>query len=128
MQSTPFSLAGGKAAFGSIRPGAARSGFEDDDEDEDDRAMMNGQKVELREGAISLEQVGCFFSADSSHHDHSFVLFLGEADRDAEYVEKPPILIFVCLCVCDLETISDSLLQSIFFESTIVVLFRSKSK
>lgn len=54
--------------------------------------------------------------------------FLGEADRDAEYVEKPPILIFVCLCVCDLETISDSLLQSIFFESTIVVLFRSKSK
>lgn len=57
MQNTPFSLAGGKAAFGAIRPGAARSGFEDDEEEED-----NGQKVELREGEISLEQVGFYFS------------------------------------------------------------------
>ncbi len=57
MQNTPFSLAGGKAAFGSIRPGAARSGFDDEDED-DDGSVLNGQKVELREGTISLEQVG----------------------------------------------------------------------
>jgi len=57
VQNTPFSLAGGKAAFGSIRPGAARSGFDDEDED-DDGSVLNGQKVELREGTISLEQVG----------------------------------------------------------------------
>ena len=48
---TPFSLAGGKAAFGGMRPGAAR-GFEEDD-DEDD---LNPQKVELREDSISLDQ------------------------------------------------------------------------
>jgi len=51
--STPFSLAGGKAAFGGIRPG--RGGMfdaDEDDEDEDD----GRQKVELREGSISLDQ------------------------------------------------------------------------
>ncbi|EAU85754.2 elongation factor-2 kinase [Coprinopsis cinerea okayama7 len=50
--STPFSLAGGKAAFGGMRPGAARTGFDDDDDDEDD----GRQKVELREDSISLDQ------------------------------------------------------------------------
>jgi len=99
VQSTPFSLAGGKAAFGSIRPGAARSGFEDDDEDEDDRAMMNGQKVELREGAISLEQVGCFFSADSSHHDHSFVLFFRRSGSRCRVRGEASDLNF-CLSMC----------------------------
>jgi hypothetical protein len=53
VQSTPFSLAGGKAAFGSIRPGAARTGFDDDDDDDDSMP----QRIELREGSISLEQV-----------------------------------------------------------------------
>ncbi|KAF7298934.1 hypothetical protein MIND_00841400 [Mycena indigotica] len=49
--STPFSLAGGKAAFGGIR-NAGRGGFDDDDDDDD-----NGrQKVELREDSITLDQ------------------------------------------------------------------------
>ncbi|GBE85180.1 hypothetical protein SCP_0703660 [Sparassis crispa] len=49
--STPFSLAGGKAAFGGIRNGG-RGFVDDDDEDED-----NGrQKIELREDSISLDQ------------------------------------------------------------------------
>lgn len=53
--STPFSLAGGKAAFGSIRNSGGRAPF-DADEDEDDDT--NGrQKVELREDSISLDQV-----------------------------------------------------------------------
>lgn len=51
--STPFSLAGGKAAFGGMRVGAARSGFDDDEDEEDD----GRQKIELREGSISLDQV-----------------------------------------------------------------------
>ncbi|KAF7314342.1 hypothetical protein MKEN_00906800 [Mycena kentingensis (nom. inval.)] len=51
VSSTPFSLAGGKAAFGGIR-GGARGGF-DDDEDEDDDGR---QKVELREDSITLDQ------------------------------------------------------------------------
>ncbi|KAF9454689.1 hypothetical protein P691DRAFT_655229 [Macrolepiota fuliginosa MF-IS2] len=55
VQSTPFSLAGGKAAFGGMRPGAARSAF-DDDEDEEDTSATGAQRVELREGSISLEQ------------------------------------------------------------------------
>jgi len=50
--STPFSLAGGKAAFGGMRPSAARSGFDEDDDEEDDAR----QRVELREDSISLDQ------------------------------------------------------------------------
>ena len=51
--STPFSLAGGKAAFGGMQRGAGRSVFDEEDEEEDD----GRQKVELREGSISLDQV-----------------------------------------------------------------------
>ncbi|KJA23990.1 hypothetical protein HYPSUDRAFT_39110 [Hypholoma sublateritium FD-334 SS-4] len=50
--STPFSLAGGKAAFGGMRMGSTRSTFDEDDEDEDD----GRQRVELREDSISLDQ------------------------------------------------------------------------
>lgn len=52
--STPFSLAGGKAAFGGIRNSGARAGFDADDDDEDDEGK---QRVELREDSISLDQV-----------------------------------------------------------------------
>ncbi|KAF5372264.1 hypothetical protein D9757_009627 [Collybiopsis confluens] len=51
--SSPFSLAGGKAAFGGMRVGVGRSAFDDEDDDDDD----GRQKVELREDSISLEQV-----------------------------------------------------------------------
>jgi hypothetical protein len=51
--STPFSLAGGKAAFGGMQRGAGRSAFDEEDEEEDD----GRQKVELREDSISLDQV-----------------------------------------------------------------------
>jgi hypothetical protein len=51
--STPFSLAGGKAAFGGIRGGGGRGTFDEDDDDEDG----GRQRVELREGSISLDQV-----------------------------------------------------------------------
>ncbi|KIJ17753.1 hypothetical protein PAXINDRAFT_161877 [Paxillus involutus ATCC 200175] len=51
---TPFSLAGGKAAFGGIRNPAVKAPFDaDDDEDED---ADGRQKVELREDSISLDQ------------------------------------------------------------------------
>ncbi|KAG2102200.1 uncharacterized protein F5147DRAFT_707585 [Suillus discolor] len=49
--STPFSLAGGKAAFGGVR-GTTRPYADDDDDDDDD----GRQRVELREDSISLEQ------------------------------------------------------------------------
>ncbi|KAG1745968.1 uncharacterized protein EDB91DRAFT_135099 [Suillus paluster] len=49
--STPFSLAGGKAAFGGIR-NAGRVLVDEDDEDDDD----GRQRVELREDSISLDQ------------------------------------------------------------------------
>ncbi len=52
--STPFSLAGGKAAFGGMRTGRGRGVFDDDDDDDDD----GRQKVELREDSITLDQVG----------------------------------------------------------------------
>ena len=51
--STPFSLAGNKAAFGGMRNGGSRSMFDEDDDEEDD----GRQKVELKESSISLEQV-----------------------------------------------------------------------
>ena len=50
--STPFSLAGGKAAFGGIRNPSGRANFDADDDDSEGR-----QKVELREDSISLDQV-----------------------------------------------------------------------
>jgi len=50
--STPFSLAGGKAAFGGMQRGAGRSAFDEEDEEEDD----GRQRIELREGSISLDQ------------------------------------------------------------------------
>ena len=54
--STPFSLAGGKAAFGGIRSGGARATWDDDDDDDDG----GRQRVELREDSISLDQVRKF--------------------------------------------------------------------
>jgi hypothetical protein len=53
VQSTPFSLAGGKAAFGTVRTGPSRASFDDDDDDDDD----GRQRVELRDDPISLDQV-----------------------------------------------------------------------
>ena len=51
---TPFSLAGGRAAFGGIRGGPRGTAFDDDDDEEDDDGR---QKVELREDSITLDQV-----------------------------------------------------------------------
>jgi hypothetical protein len=51
--STPFSLAGGKAAFGGIRNPSGKGGADADDDDDDDDGK---QKVELREDSISLDQ------------------------------------------------------------------------
>ncbi|KAG5736007.1 hypothetical protein E4T56_gene18373 [Termitomyces sp. T112] len=50
--STPFSLAGGKAAFGGMRGGASPASFDDDEDDDDD----GRQRVELTESTISLDQ------------------------------------------------------------------------
>ncbi|KII90978.1 hypothetical protein PLICRDRAFT_39570 [Plicaturopsis crispa FD-325 SS-3] len=52
--STPFSLAGGKAAFGGMRNASGGgAGMLDDEEEDDDDGR---QRVELMEGSISLEQ------------------------------------------------------------------------
>ncbi|KAF9221672.1 elongation factor-2 kinase [Gyrodon lividus] len=51
---TPFSLAGGKAAFGGMRNPSGRTNFDADDEDDDENDGR--QKVELREDSISLDQ------------------------------------------------------------------------
>jgi hypothetical protein len=53
--STPFSLAGGKAAFGGIRNGGRGVFDADEEEEEEDDGR---QRVELQEGSISLDQVG----------------------------------------------------------------------
>lgn len=51
---TPFSLAGGKAAFGGMRSPGVRAYDADDDDDDDGDGR---QRVELREDSISLDQV-----------------------------------------------------------------------
>ncbi|KAH9889829.1 hypothetical protein C8Q73DRAFT_705623 [Cubamyces lactineus] len=53
VQSTPFSLAGGKAAFGALRSNGRSTAFDDDDDDDDDGGR---QRVELREDSITLDQ------------------------------------------------------------------------
>lgn len=55
VQSTPFSLAGGKAAFAGVRSNGRKTAFDDDDEDEEDGDGR--QRVELREDSITLDQV-----------------------------------------------------------------------
>ncbi|KAH9941075.1 hypothetical protein B0H21DRAFT_753480 [Amylocystis lapponica] len=50
--STPFSLAGGKAAFGGMRGGGRATIDDDEDEEEDD----GRQRIELREDSITLDQ------------------------------------------------------------------------
>ena len=55
VQSTPFSLAGNKAAFGSIRS-STQSTLDDEDEEEEEQSDGR-QRVLLREDPISLEQV-----------------------------------------------------------------------
>jgi len=52
--STPFSLAGGKAAFGGIRNTSGRGTFDPDDDDDDE--SDGRQRVELREDSITLDQ------------------------------------------------------------------------
>ncbi|EMD39552.1 hypothetical protein CERSUDRAFT_111869 [Gelatoporia subvermispora B] len=51
--SSPFSLAGGKAAFAGIRGGTSRGAFDDDEEEDEDDGR---QRVELREDSITLDQ------------------------------------------------------------------------
>ncbi|KAI0770528.1 hypothetical protein C8Q74DRAFT_1202795 [Fomes fomentarius] len=53
VQSTPFSLAGGKAAFGGLRSNGRSAAFDDDDDDDDGDGR---QRVELREDSITLDQ------------------------------------------------------------------------
>ena len=54
VQSTPFSLAGGKAAFGALRSNGRTTAFDNDDDDDDDGGR---QRDELREDSITLDQV-----------------------------------------------------------------------
>lgn len=52
--SSPFSLAGGKAAFGGMRNPKGRTMFDDDDDDDE---MDDGrQRVQLKEDSITLDQ------------------------------------------------------------------------
>ncbi|KAI0714004.1 hypothetical protein C8T65DRAFT_738903 [Cerioporus squamosus] len=53
VQSTPFSLAGGKAAFGAVRSNGRTATFDDDDDEDEDNGK---QRVELREDSITLDQ------------------------------------------------------------------------
>jgi hypothetical protein len=55
VQSTPFSLAGNKAAFGSMR--TTTQNTIDDDDDEEEGQGDGKQRVMLREDPISLDQV-----------------------------------------------------------------------
>lgn len=63
---TPFSLAGGKAAFGT--PRNDKGLVPDDDDDEE----AGRQKVELREDSISLDQV---YIPILQHHCHLIIFF-----------------------------------------------------
>jgi hypothetical protein len=62
---TPFSLAGGKAAFGGMRGTPGRSMFDVDDEEDDDDDSR--QRVQLKEDSISLDQVGLVCASALSH-------------------------------------------------------------
>jgi hypothetical protein len=79
--STPFSLAGGTAAFGGMQRGAGRSAFDEEDEEEDD----GRQKIEVREGSISLDQV---LSLICPFCGYGLSYLLGQTNCHAERVER----------------------------------------
>jgi len=56
VQSTPFSLAGNKAAFGSMRTTAQASAYDDEEEEEEGDGRDGRQRVLLREDPITLDQ------------------------------------------------------------------------
>jgi hypothetical protein len=89
VQSTPFSLAGGTAAFGALRTNKP-PGTMEDDEDDDDDAHDGPQRVELREDSITLDQA----SPDRSSLSSSQVLTrtAGKAHRDVERMAERPQL------------------------------------
>lgn len=95
VQSTPFSLAGGKAAFGALRGNGKTTAF-DDDEDEDDGDGR--QRVELREDSITLDQVRTpgLRPCMSPWLTVGFVS-VGSAHCDAERVEKYPRMSLACI-------------------------------
>lgn len=86
---TPFSLAGGKAAFGGMR-GGGRGMFDADEEEEEEEDGR--QKVELREGSISLEQV----SAPESSLDPELKLVLFRPDELQCRVHGDPRVPDIC--------------------------------
>jgi len=57
IQSTPFSLAGNRAAFGSMQTSAQNSKYDDDDEEEEQQSSDGRQRVFLKEDSITLDQV-----------------------------------------------------------------------
>lgn len=68
MASAPFSLAGGKAAFATMR-GGSRVGGLDDEEDDD-------TKIRFGEGAITFDQV-CFFFSGQTHWTYTYNITSG---------------------------------------------------
>ena len=93
---SPFSLAGGKAAFGGMRNAGVRPTFDDDDDEDEDGMRVGGggvipdddddgrQKIELRESSISLEQV----SGRACRPNATLTSSLGAPDRDAKCVAR----------------------------------------
>ena len=93
---SPFSLAGGKAAFGGMRNAGVRPTFDDDDDEDEDGMRVGGggvipdddddgrQKIELRESSISLEQV----SGRACLPNATLTSSLGAPDRDAKCVAR----------------------------------------
>ncbi|THH20113.1 hypothetical protein EW146_g1215 [Bondarzewia mesenterica] len=80
--STPFSLAGNKAAFGSIRNNSRGMMDDDDDDDEDDGT----QKVILKDDPITLDQVRIPLAYTIM--DVNTCLHAGSTHRDAECMAK----------------------------------------
>ena len=64
VKSSPFSLAGSNSAFAAIRGGRGGVDDDDDEEDQDAPSIPGRQKIELREGSITLDQV-CSLLASS---------------------------------------------------------------
>lgn len=91
VQSTPFSLAGNQAAFGSMRTNNRAPIDDDDDEEEESDGR---QKVLLREDPISLEQVLYFLR---SFRDMTTYIRTGPSNYHAERMAwYPRLMSYLC--------------------------------
>ena len=94
--STPFSLAGGKAAFGTIRNGSNKGAFGIDEDEEEE------QKIQFKEDAITFDQVSIHALRCNEMSDFGPRRSGSQCNRHGEELGHKDVCyscVFCCACI-----------------------------